>query len=190
MSHDTQDYLLHPLDSHVWHGAFLRVPWLIPMCEITHSYAWLVSFLCVINFILICDMPHSYVLQRVAVCCNVLQCAAVCWFVSFLCLQSLITTFDMTCVWHNTFLCVTWHIPRKQTSECQLDATTPSPTPHTSISMHDTTHSYVWRNAFLHVICLIPMRGVTHSYVSHISIFDTFLCVTCLPPMCDMTSST
>jgi len=33
--------------THVWHDSFMCVPWLIHMCNMTHSYVWHDSFTCV-----------------------------------------------------------------------------------------------------------------------------------------------
>jgi len=47
--------------SYVWHDPFIRVTWLIHMCDMTHSYVWHDSFICVTRPIHTCDMTHSYV---------------------------------------------------------------------------------------------------------------------------------
>jgi len=70
---------------------------------------------------------------------------------------------DLThsCVWHDSFICVTWLI-------CTCDM----------------THSYVWYDSFICVTGLIHTCDMTHSYVWH----NSFICVTWLAHMCDMTS--
>ena len=45
----------------VWHDSFIRVTWLIPTLDMTHSYVWHDSFIRVTWLIHTCDMTHSYV---------------------------------------------------------------------------------------------------------------------------------
>jgi len=45
----------------MWHDAFIRVTWLIHMCDMTHSDVWHDSSRCVTWLIQMCDMTHSYV---------------------------------------------------------------------------------------------------------------------------------
>jgi len=63
----------------------------------------------------------------------------------------------MSCVWHDSFVCVTW-----------------------CIHMCDMTYSHVWNDAFICVAWLIHMCDMTHSYVWH----DSFICVTWLRHLC------
>jgi len=53
------------------------------------------------------------------------------------------------------------------------------------IHMCDMTHSYVWHDSFTCVTWLIHMCDMTHLHVWH----DSFICVTWLIHMCDMTHS-
>jgi len=45
----------------VWHDSFIRVTWLIHLCDMTHSHERHDSFICVIPLIHMCDMIHSHV---------------------------------------------------------------------------------------------------------------------------------
>ena len=166
--------------SDVWHGSFIRVTWLIHMrdmahsicvtwrihtCEMTRSDAWHDSFICVTWLIhmceiarlcmwhgYVCDMAHSYTcchfehtFHRLRKYCRVRYCQMA-----------------HSCVWHDSFVCVTW-----------------------LIHMCDTTHSYVWHGSFICVTWLIHVCDMPHSYVWH----DSFICVTWLFHMCDMPHS-
>jgi hypothetical protein len=75
----------------MWHDSFVCVPWLIRMCDVTHSYVWHDSFVCVTWLIRICAMTHSHV-----------------WHDSFVCVPWLIRTCAMThsYVCHDSFVCV------------------------------------------------------------------------------------
>ena len=42
------------------HVVFIRVTWLIHICDMTHSYVWHDSFICVTWLIHVCDVTHSY----------------------------------------------------------------------------------------------------------------------------------
>jgi len=44
-----------------YQDSFICVPWLIHMCDMTHSYEWHDSFICVTRLIHMCAMTHSYV---------------------------------------------------------------------------------------------------------------------------------
>jgi len=162
--------------SDVWHDSFIRVTWLIHMCDVTHSYVWHDSFIRVTWPIHMCDMTHSYVWHD--------SCIRVTW---------LIHTSDMTLsdVWHDSFIRVTL------IRVTRLDK-------HLTITIDVyvecvMAHSYMWHDASICVACLekhlnmtidlcvqiwrgeltratwiIHTFDLTHSYVSH----DPFICVT------------
>jgi len=47
--------------SYVWHDSFICMTWVSRMWDMTHSCAWHESFICVTWVIHTCDMSHSYV---------------------------------------------------------------------------------------------------------------------------------
>jgi len=52
----------------VWHDSFICVTWLIPMCDMTHSYVWHDAIICVTWRIHMCEMTHSYVWHDSIIC--------------------------------------------------------------------------------------------------------------------------
>jgi len=46
---------------HVWHDPFIRLTWLIHMCDMTYLYTWHDSLTCMTWHIHTWDMTHSYV---------------------------------------------------------------------------------------------------------------------------------
>jgi len=92
---------------YVFHDSFIRVSWLIHMCDMTHSYVCRDSFICVTWLFRTCVVTHSCVWHdsfvRVSwlihMCdmthSRVLRCIRVC---------------DTTClyVWHDASICVPW----------------------------------------------------------------------------------
>ena len=102
--------------SHVWHGSFTCVTWLIHMCYMAHSHVWHDSFTCETWFIHMCDMTHSYVRHD-----------------SFIRETWLIDMWDMahSHVLHDSFLCETW-----------------------LLHMWDMTHPHVLHGAFTCVLWL------------------------------------
>jgi len=115
--------------SYVWHDSFMRVTWLIHMCDMTHPYVsqeqyqWAKS-------ITTCEMTHSYVWCDVfifvagaismgeeyySVSCTSLICVT--WHIR-MCRRSSInvrrvllaisTGEEYYYVWCNSFICVTW----------------------------------------------------------------------------------
>jgi len=118
--------------SYVWHGSFIRVTWLIHMCngsfirDVAHSsVTWLIhmwhgSFIRVTwlihmcNGSFICDMAHSSVTWLIHM-----------WHGSFMCH---LTHFY---VWHDSFICGTW-----------------------LKSICDMTHSYVQYDLFTCATCV------------------------------------
>jgi len=85
----------------VWYDSFIRVTWLIRMCDMTHSYVWHDSFRCVTWLIYKCNMAHSYVWHELIHLFDMN---------SFICVTWLIQMCDMTqsYVWHASFICMTW----------------------------------------------------------------------------------
>jgi len=101
----------------VWHDSFIRVTWLMHMCDLTHSYVWHESFICMTR-------PNDWDLREF--------CSSGCvWHDSFIRVTWLIHMCDMTqsylwhdlfmrsaaldvCgmphshVWRDSFICVTW----------------------------------------------------------------------------------
>ena len=84
----------------LWHDSFTCVPWLIYVCDITHSRACHDSCTCVTWFIHTCDMTRSHV------CHDFVD--------AFTCATSAVYVYlwDITHsnVWHDLFKRVTWHI--------------------------------------------------------------------------------
>ena len=134
------------------------------MCDMTHSYMCDMthSYMCDMTHSYMCDMTHSYM------CDMTHQCYIVDLLLWLVCLW--VTRHDMThsCVWHDSFVRVTWLI-----RTCDM----------THSYMCDMTHSYVWHDSFICVTWLIRMCDTTHSYVWH----DSFTCVTWLIYMRDVT---
>jgi len=57
-------WLIHVCDmthSNAWQDSFICVTWLIYMCDMTRSYVWHDSFICVTWLVHMCDMTRSYV---------------------------------------------------------------------------------------------------------------------------------
>jgi len=158
--------------SHVWHGSFIFVTWLIHMRDMTHPYVWHDSFIYVTWLTHMCDMTHSYVRHD-----------------AFICVTWLILVRDKThrYVWRDAFIGVTWLIHRNDMTRSYVwhDA-------FTIIYMCNLTHSYVWCDSFISMTWLIHMVtwlihkcDVTHSQVWH----DSFMTVTWLIHTCDVTHS-
>ena len=70
----------------ICYESFICMPWLLHMCDVTHSYAWRDSFICVPWLIHMRDVNHLYV-----------------WHDSFICVTWLIH------VWHDSSIC-TWQV--------------------------------------------------------------------------------
>jgi len=88
MAHCRASLLLgHPnrLDIHMWHASFIRVTWLIHMCDMTHSHA---------------PPRHLYAICVIHVCHDSFR--HVTWIIHMHCLDSH--------TGHESFICVTWLI--------------------------------------------------------------------------------
>jgi len=121
--------------SHVYHDSFTCVIWLIDMCTMTHQHVCYMSHSCVwhVSWVAVCCSMCN-VLQCVAVCCSVLQCVAVCVMCCSV-LQMMVQNLegDMThlhvcyvshsCVWHVSFMCVTWALDMSIMSPIRTHAT-------------------------------------------------------------------
>jgi len=149
--------------------SFIRVPWLIHICTMTHSYTCHDSFIHVTWLWLLhtCDMTHSYM-----------------WHDSII-RHRLIYTCDMThsYMWHDSFIHVTWLIHTcNMTQLSDMD-----PFIYVTSLMHtfDKTHSYTWHDSLIHVTWLIHTCDMTHAYMWH----DSFMHVTRLTYTCDTTDS-
>ena len=142
-------------------------------------------------------MTHSYV-----------------WYDSFICVTWLIHICDMThtrCIHvgpyifmyrysysRSSFICVTWLIHMcKMTHSYVCDMTHTRCIQMGPISLYINTialsrHSYVWHDSFVCVTWLIPMCDMTHSMcdMTHSYVWhDSFICVNWLIHICDMTHS-
>jgi len=175
--------------SYVWHDAFICMTWLIHVmmyscvkhvCDMAHSYVWH-PHSCAWH-------PHSYVWHDSFIyeaCMCVCVCVCVCVCAPRVDRHATI----LICVWHDSFVCVTW-----------------------LIHMCDMTHLYVWHDSSICVtrrihMCSMYMRlfvcvracvcvraemyrhptfwfvcDMTHSYMWH----DWFICVMWLIPICDI----
>jgi len=74
----------------------------------------------------------------------------------------LVRACDMTYVWQDSFICVTW-----------------------LVHMCDMTHAYVWHDSFMCLTWLVPKCDMTNSYVWH----DSCICVTWIIHVCVMNRS-
>jgi len=173
------------------HRVFLSVHRLILMCNMTQlQHTQVESKTAPFHVPIYIDMTHGL--------CNY-ELRHVTW-------HSLVTRLIHMCVvahsymWHESFICVTWHTLSTATWLTALPRdTTISYVSRASFTyvtwlMHmcDVAYSYVWhdthyqlRHDSWHSVMtrLIHMCNVAHSYVWH----DSFICVVCLIHMCDMT---
>ena len=168
---------------------FIRVTWLIYMCDITDSYVWRDSFARAKWLIGTCDMTNSYV-----------------WHISFtgsarisiIPMTWLICMCDMThsYKWHDSVLRVTWLIHRIGEYKDRTFYF------YRARLMSDITHSYAWHDSFVCVTWLVQKSDMTQSHVWHdaftgwariwivLSILKLLiLYVLWLIHMCDMTHS-
>jgi len=203
-------WLIHMCDmthSYVWHDSFIRVTWLIPcmwhdtfihMNESAQTnllrntpvslYACHMSTIkCVTWLVHMCDMTHSYV-----------------WHDSFIRVTWLIPY-----MWHDTFInmnesaqtnllchtpvalyaghmstikCVTWLIHM-----CDMTHSYVWPD---SFHICDMTHSYIWMSRHRQICCVTHLWHFMQAICQHSKVWhDSFICVTWLIHMYDMTYS-
>jgi len=158
-----------------WHCSFVRVAWLICVCDLTHSCVWHDSFMCVAWLNHVCGMTYScvwrdsfmcdtwrvhvwrerfswYKTWLIQVCDMTHSCVSRDFFAYVtwpLCLR-MSHIYHVLCGWYDVFLWVSWLI--------QVRAKT-----HPRVC--DVTHPCVWYKRFL-------PRQMTHPRVWH----DLFLC--------------
>ena len=111
--------------------------------------------------------------------------------------KSHICGMTLSCVWPDSFICVTWLIHVSIRHDCKKSQITYSKVFYFPSVRHDSfirvtwlthtcdvTHSYVWCDSFICVTWLIHMRDMPHSCV-----YDSFTCVMWLIHMRDVTHS-
>ena len=134
---------------------------LIHTCDLTHSFTMHVCDMTPSFFIRMCGMTHSYHAYVLRCAEGVTQRRLVSAYCIHL-LSQCLAFLRATCVWHDSFISVTW-----------------------LIHMCDMPHSYAWFDLFVCVTLLIRMCDMTHSYVQH----NAFIRATWRIHMCDMTHS-
>ena len=150
---------------------YMRYTWLIHMCDITHAYVWHDSF--------ICDMTHSYVWHDSFICD---MTDSYVWHDWIIRVTWLIYMRDMTHVYAwNSFICVTWLIHTCDMTHftiklCHLHRCLRE-TQKTILIVTQTHESIHFK--------LEPYIHMTHFYA-----WNSFICVTWLIHMCDMTHLT
>jgi len=151
--------------SHVWMShvsrmnascliSFVRVTWLICMCDMTHPYLWHDSS----NFLRLREELYKIFLEFDL---NIDY---------FICVTWLLHMCDMThsYVWHDSFIYVTWLIHM-----CDMTHSTPSGCVRSC--MYEIFLEFDLNiDYFICVTWLIHMCGMTHSCMWH----DSFICVT------------
>jgi len=167
----THLYVRH--DSFIlWHDSFVRMTWLIHMCDMTYSYVWRDFFMSVTWLMRMFAGTDLHV-----------------WYDSLICVawRDYVwdrRTHDMTnwYVWRDWFICVTW-----LTDMVYVNRSYAGRHPFICVTglIHlcvvcDVTHPCVWRDSFTCVIQLIRMCTVTSAYACH---FQWFI------DMCDTTHS-
>jgi len=179
--------MTHP---YVWHDSFIRVTWLIHMCDATHPYLRHVLFTCVTWLVHMCNMTHSWMWNvshswHVTLLIytsdithsrmwNVTHAnddsfMHTCDIMGWLRLVSSLKLYSFTNVKNDSFICVT----------CLNSFMYVTRLTH----MCDMTHWYVWHDSSIRATWPIRMCEMTHLNVRH----DVFACVIWLIHMCDMT---
>jgi len=134
-------HMTHSYVYHVWHDSFIRVPWLVHTCDMTH---WDVchDVWCVSLVLRICDRwhMHSHV--------SLDPFTSLTWLLHVSCMTH-------SYLWHDSFLSVTWLIP-----VCDMT--------HSDVCLTSSIgHTAVW--PFMCVTCFIHVCGIPHWYLSHTS---------------------
>jgi len=194
--------------SYVWHDSLLCVTWLIYMCDMTHWYVWHDTCICVTWHMHMCDMTHWYVWHDSFMCdmtrnpqshfsmLSGISSKVVCVWERhelFILATWLIHSCDMTHstharVWHDSFMCVTWHRIYDRSSPCCLAW---------PIHMCGMTHLYARHNSFICVTwhgphSLTPPCSLAFPRKWRVCVCvwqNSFVCVTCLIHACDITPS-
>ena len=187
----------HTIYSSVWHHPFIRVTWLIHMCDMTlsyvrhdsliyvtwlrrmydmsHLYLWHDSFIsvpwhftCVTWLLYMCDMTHSYVWHDRCLH-KYAMTLDMCDMTPFIRVTWLLHTWDMSpsYVCHISCTCVTWRL-----NTC------------------DVTYEYIWYYAFICVI--MHMCDMTHNvhcdFLGELHISNKCF-PTCFIHTCDLTQA-
>jgi len=187
--------------SYVWHDSFICVTRLIHTCDTTHSYVWHDSFICVTrlihmqcaNLILQKSLIHCNALPHTATHCNTLQHTAThCHILQHTATHCNQHTWILTNSVAFESVCVSRGSVCTKTSTrwsrgaitklTKLGSTNLSVTPRRNTP---TLHTHTYTHTFICVTWLIHMCDMTHSYVWH----DSFICVTWFIHKCDMTHS-
>ena len=156
----------------VWHthGWSTYMAWLIPKCDMAHSYVWHDSFICVTWLIHMCDMTHSYVRHD-----------------SFICVTWLIHMCDTTHSYggYDAFICAILLIIESRDYSCREYLRMVCRLPEYRFWCRilfaeiltpfncDMIHSCLWHDSYVRVTLLIRMCGMTDSCACH----DSFICV-------------
>jgi len=178
------------------------VPWLIHVCDMTHSCVWHDSFICVTWLTHVCDMTHAYICALLCVmhtfvhyypqilsfghACHHLFAPQHVQYYSLICFTWLSHICDMThsCAWHDSSMCVTWliHMCDSRTHLRPIVC-------NSHICPLLSTNSVPW-SCMPWLVCtsawailLTHMFHMTHPYSWH----DSYRCVTWFIHVCDMT---
>jgi len=123
------------------HDAFIRVTWVIHMCDMTHLYVWHTQ-----SYIRLLKMPVAPLMGatwRIHACDMTHSCLA-----HMPVALHLLLYVDVTC----------------HASHVQPEHTSP---PHTPVALYLL---YVWHDAFIHVTCLVHSWDVTHSRLPRVPV--------------------
>jgi len=180
-------WLVHIWHPDLWHGSLMcgtwltyfrkqanaSVPWLIHVCDMTHSCVHHDSFICVPW--LVCDMTQSYVGHDVFKCTwkmsdgqRAVQYRTThshVWPDSFICLPWLIYMWAITrsYVWHDSIICVPQLTQMHLENERQKKSSAVS---------HNAFTRVTWQILESHAPWRIHMCAMTYSHVRHVS----FIC--------------
>ena len=153
--------------SYMWHDSFVKVTWLIHICDMTHPYMWYNSFIYVTRLVYqwLIHIDNCNTLQHTATHCNTLQHTATHCNTSqdsyinysFIYVTRLVHICDMTHSYRwDSFMYVIW-----------------------LVQICDMIHWYMWHDSFISATWLAYMCDMTASSIRH----TIFLCVT-LPILC------
>jgi len=160
----------------VRHDWFVRVAWLMCMCDMTHSYVWHDSFVCATWLIRTRGMTHVYVRHDsfVRVTWLIRMCDKThlyAWHDSFMCATWLICMCDRTPNWvWNVWMSLVTHVTEWYDSS---DANyTPTLRAGVAYAWHD---SFICEKRLIHMCDMTPARSVSaacewvmsHVWMSH-----------------------